>query len=337
MSRWIRLPLALLTAPLLEYRPQEHAPTEVFCGNNGPKLRPGQITRVVSWNIQFCGSREEAFFYDNGPAVHVAPDLVQKTITGILAALQALQPDLLALQEVDRDSERTGRVDQLRRMLAYRPDLSWTSAPYFRAPYVPAPFRDPLGRMDMHLAWMTAPQLLQGHRQQLALLDEPRWRQRFNLKRALLSAKIPLVDGRHLAIANTHLSAFSFGDGTLNKQVDALEAWMRSHPPDQPWILVGDFNLLPPGDDPERLNLDRNLYGGDNPMNRLIPTFKTAFTDLTAPSARTYLPHQAQEPERKIDYVFYGGPVTVHDARVAREHRMLSDHLPLVVELSVQP
>jgi endonuclease/exonuclease/phosphatase family metal-dependent hydrolase len=171
----------------------------------------------------------------------------------------------------------------------------------------------------------------------LALLDEPRLFQALNLKRALLTAEIP-VEGleKPLAVAVTHLSAFSFGDGTHPKQVEALAAWMASHPPDQPWILAGDMNLLPPGDDRNRLTTERELYADEpNPINQLIPRFTEVFSDQLSPANRTYLPFGAAEPDRKIDYIFYGGPLEIRSAQVLREHSAISDHLPIRLEMVI--
>ena len=128
------------------------------------------------------------------------------------------------------------------------------------------------------------------------------------------------------------MSAFSGGDGTLNKQITQIEAWIESIPDGQPWILAGDFNLLPPGDTASRLGKDAELYAdAENPIERLTQKYKHAFPDLLSPSARTYLPFGAGEPDRKIDYVFYGGPIEIQSATVLREASAISDHLPLEI------
>jgi endonuclease/exonuclease/phosphatase family metal-dependent hydrolase len=213
------------------------------------------------------------------------------------------------------------------------------TTPYHRSPFVPKPFANPLGRVDMHLAILSRAPLSNALRTQLALLDEPRIIQVFNLKRALLTAEVE-VEGldQPLAVAVTHLSAFSFGDGTLAAQVAALDAWMAARPPGQPWILAGDMNLLPTGDDKSRLAVERDLYADtDSPIDPLLAKYTELLGNdrQLAPEHRTYLPFGADEPDRKIDYVFVGGPVEVLDARVMREHAAISDHLPVLARLRV--
>lgn len=324
------LPAALAASARTEYRPAPVEPIEPFGPEALPPLRRGETLTVLSWNLQFAGSRRHHFFYDGGPAVHVPPGDVEETLSGISALLARHAPDIALLQEIDRDASRTGRQDQLRRYLDSGPAQRWASTPYHRSPYVPHPLHQPLGRVDLHLGMLSRRGLLQPQRIALPLLDEPRIRQAFNLKRALMTASVPTAGGGVLQIANTHLSAFSHGDGTLAKQVAVLEEWMASHPADQPWLLAGDFNLLPPGDSPSRLSTEAELYADErNPIEPLVAAFSEAFGDLLAASARTYQPFGAAGPDRKIDYVFFGGPLEVVAAEVIQSD--LSDHLPLKV------
>ena len=161
--------------------------------------------------------------------------------------------------------------------------------------------------------------------------------QAFNLKRALLEGEVKTEGLDHnLALANTHLSAFSRGDGTLGKQVATLADWMGRRPAHQPWILAGDFNLLPPGDYPQRLTTESELYAdANNPIETLLPRFQEIAADPLDPANRTYLPFGAAEPDRKIDYVFYGGPLKLVEAEVLRSASAISDHLPLRVVFEV--
>lgn len=348
---------AVLFVAVTEHRPAPRAPVPVWCAGGGPAPGAGAAARpalavrrpfrVVSWNIQYAAGRKHHFFYDGGDAVHVPRGDVEETLRGLQGALRALSPEVTLLQEVDRGSDRTHRIDQLPALAGASGlgALCHTSAPYHRSPFVPHPLPVPLGRVDMDLAILTAGPLRDDpapERISLALLAESRVRQAFNLKRALLTAAVP-VDGldRPLLLAVTHLSAFSRGDGTLDRQVAVLADWMAAHPPEQPWILAGDLNLLPPGDDPARLSVEANEYtpGDGNPLHALIPRFRTAtpVAQLLDEAHRTYLPYGAAAPDRKIDYVFVGGPVRVDAFRVAAEHAALSDHLPLVVDVRVAP
>ena len=95
--------------------------------------------------------------------------------------------------------------------------------------------------------------------------------------------------------------------------------------------------LLPPGDDKQRLATERDLYADEgNPIDVLFPRFQEVCADPLAPENRTYLPFGESEPDRKIDYLFYGGPLKLIEAEVLREASHISDHLPIVAVFEIE-
>ncbi len=315
--------------------PQEDAP--IVCPGAPRTLAVGDTFTVVSWNLQYAASRKHNFFYDGGEVVRVPQEDVDETIAQIAQALKALDPDIALLQEIDRNSDRTGRVDQMQAYLAILEPACWNAAPYHLAPYVPFPLPETMGRVDMELGILSDYALEGGARHQLTLLDEPWIRQQFNLKRALLEARIPLEGGGSLRLGTTHLSAFSYGDGTLAGQVAQLKAWMSE---EETWILAGDYNMLPPGDDDSRLTQETQLFGDTvNPILEIVPTFATAVPpeEMLEPEWRTYLPFGTSEPDRKIDYIQHGPELTVVEVEVHREYSHISDHLPIRIVFRLGP
>lgn len=332
----IALPIVSIVTLLgLEFNP---GPTEKVRVQNTRPIQQAPANKsltLISWNLQFAGSRKHHFFYDGGKAVHVPSSDVQSTLSEIVAVLKERNPDFALLQEIDQHSDRTGNIDQLEPLKGFSTGINWVTTPYHKVPYVPHPNHEPMGRVNLNLGTLSKYEIFSSTRHQLALLKEPRWRQFFNLKRALLETIIPIGVGAnrpHLILGNTHLSAFSRGDGTLEKQISQLKAWIDGIPTGQPWILAGDFNLLPPKDTPSRLGEDANLYAdAKNPISTLMNQYKSAFPEPLAEDARTYLPFGSEVPDRKIDYIFYGGPIEIESATVLRQASSISDHLPLEI------
>jgi endonuclease/exonuclease/phosphatase family metal-dependent hydrolase len=312
----------------LNFSPSAREPLVPECIRPGKLLKPGDTFSVLSWNLQFAGSRKEAFFYDGGTAVHVPEARVQETMKGMAKVIQENAPDVLFLQEVDRDSARTGRVDQLQAYLGAGEWACWSSTPYHKSRYVPHPSHEHLGRIDLHMAVLSRFALASGERIALPGLAEGWLRKQFNLKRALQWVSLPVEGAPPIRLGNTHLSAFSHGDGTLSHQVGVLKAWMGL---DESWLLAGDMNMLPPGDDPSRLETPGSSYGDDpNPIEVLNPErFDVAKQDLLAESARTYLPFGAEKPDRKIDYLLASERLELVEERVLIEASEWSDHLPV--------
>ena len=109
----------------------------------------------------------------------------------------------------------------------------------------------------MHLCTLSKYQLGDATRHQLPLLRESRVRQLFNLRRCVLET--PLVNGPTLF--NTHLSAFSYGDGTVERQVSRLRELVEG----KEFLLAGDLNSLTPYENAASLAKDEAaLYPESN-------------------------------------------------------------------------
>jgi endonuclease/exonuclease/phosphatase family metal-dependent hydrolase len=148
-------------------------------------------------------------------------------------------------------------------------------------------------------------------------------------------------NGKELALLNTHLSAFSNNDGTLFEQVGQIDRHLMAlEDSGVAWVLGGDFNALPPGDDVKRLAEKGASYGPETPMTKLYDRYTPIWTERMVrdvPKAiRTYLPFGATEPDRTIDYGFVGREVSLLGAEVLQE-RNISDHLPFVIRVSLAP
>jgi len=310
----------------------------VAARGQGVPLKPGQRFRVLSWNIQFGAGRSRWFFYDGGPDSRVSEAEVEHTLAGITALLGEVNADLVLLQEVDRYSQRTADIDQHERIRSAIGLACDASTPYFHVPFVPVPPHNPLGRVQMHLSVFSRFSLGAGERIALSPLREPVWRRAFNLRRALMTLPIHLSGGGDLRIFHTHLSAFSRGDGTLGRQVATVAD--RIGRTSGPALLAGDLNSLPPGDGGARLGAARVLYSEQStPIQPLWDGLDVFFPPVGADGRvgrewGSYVPWGSNEPDRTIDYVM-GRGVQVHSVRTVSEGGRWSDHLPIVLELSI--
>lgn len=304
-------------------------------------LAPGRPLRLLTWNVQYCAGRGRHFFYDGGRDVHVPPGEVWPIVDRIGAVLREERADIVLLQEVDRRSDRTGRIDQHAELLERAPYACHCSVPYHRVAYIPHPPHAHLGRMDLHLSLFSRFPIVAARRIALPPIASAGWlRRQFELRRAILEVDLALTDGRVLRVGNLHLAAFSGGDGTLRQQVarahDRLAIARHLH---TPMIVAGDFNALPPGDDPLRLGSAAVDYLDD--LDVLAPLF-AEYTPAVARERhedeperwRTYLPPGAGAAERALDHAF-ATDVEILDASVLTAHHALSDHLPLRVELEI--
>lgn len=323
--------------------PPPRAALPVRRRGTAPLVEGGQDLSVLVWNVQFAASRERVFFYDGGDAVDVPAAVVRRTLDRIADVIRSVDPDVVLLQEVDRSSDRTARIDQHEVLVGALDYACDVSAPYFRSPWVPVPRHNPLGRVDMHLTALAKVRIGAAVRWQLPLLREPWLRRQFNLRRALLQLDLPRVAGGAMRLFSTHLSAFSQGDGTLGRQVGQLvEHLSRADAESLPWLLAGDFNALPPGDRADRLgDAARHYPEARSPIAVLFDAFQSAIpadAHQREPDAyRTLLPPGSDVADRAIDHVFTTPGLRVRQARVLRHVTDVSDHLPILVTVEVPP
>lgn len=290
----------------------------------------------------------------------------------IVDAITAADPDVILLQEVDRRSLRTGMIDEHAALLAALNGrceaesrhadryTSHASAWYWRVPWVPHPTHHHVGRVNMHLSVFSRYALDSASRVPLPLLREPLHRRVFNLRRAVLAVALRCSDGLPFELWNTHLSAFSNGDGTLGAQVRVL-AELAAGAEHGRWLLAGDLNSLPP-DVPASRHLEPSeaaLYGesdscsegsepnrsgkgsGETPIARLyrdmtpvLPPAEMADLDpAVAAKWFTYKPFHRTLPDRTIDHGFVGRGLAVEGARVLQVEGWPSDHLPIVMDV----
>jgi len=311
------------------------------CSPDAPTLPRGDTVRALVWNIQFSAGRANEFFYDGGPAVSVTEAEVVQTLDQIAEVIATYDPDLVLLQEVDRDSRRTHHIDQLTELLDRAPYPCHAATPYFRGDFVPHPPHEPLGQVDMQLAILSRYALGRATRHQLPLLKESWLRQQFNLKRALMETTLPIEGGGELVTFNAHLSAYARGDGTLEAQVDQIAQHLgQAEAEGRPWLLGADLNALPPGDDPARLGTAADLYATTSPLAALFADHTPAvplhaYQDDPTPW-RTWLPFGSSRADRTLDYVFTGSQVSVISFTVLKHISEPSDHHPMLVEFELR-
>ncbi len=247
-----------------------------------PPPKEARVLRLMTYNTHSCIGMDGT----------ISP-------TRIARVISRYQPDVVALQELDVDRDRTENVDQADIIAEYL-QMEYSFHPSF---YIEEGLYGNaiLSRFPLELIKAEVLPALQARPQ-----AEPR---------GALWASINF-QGIDVQVINTHLG--------LNKQerrgqVDALlgENWLASSRSKTPTILCGDFNLLPSS--PAYQKLSSRLRDAQCELMDHQPkmTFSGRF-----PSAR-------------IDHVFIDQTIKVVRVETPSTEliRVASDHLPLVVDL----
>lgn len=358
--RWLTRPwrfsLALLgftlaLAAALVWHSVPHFPAsmdaELHCGAGVPAWPAAQPLSVLSFNVQYMAGKNYVFYYDvaGGPDSRPAAEDVRLTLDGVAALIRQQAPDLVLLQEInDADDSRTHYIDQLPELQRRLGDLAFpclASAHYWKAGWIPHPHI--LGPVSMQLVTLSRYRLAAARRYQLPRMDKDPLTRHFYFQRALLDARLQTDAGAEVAVLNTHFDAWGKGSPVMAAQVARVVTVLDElEQRGIPWLLGGDFNLLPPDDGRQWQRL-RQHYDRPSPLLPLYRRFGAipSLADLNGAGAARWYTHFPNDPavtapDRTIDYLFYSRQWQRLRGDVLREEALtLSDHLPVLGEFAL--
>lgn len=331
------------------YHPRDLEMLPVVCSGFDAPLKPGQRLKVLSWNVQYMAGKNHVFFYDlpggDGPDERPASPEISLTMLEVVRVIRDEDPDVVLLQELDHGSRRTDYRDELCELLALLPpDYSChTSAFYHKAWFVPHPRI--MGAAGMKLAVISKYQISRAVRHQLAVMPDDPVTKLFNFKRCMLEAWLTIEGGGEVAVLCTHLDAFAQGNNTMERQVAQVKDMMKALDAEgRPWLIGGDFNLLPPGGAYALLGEGQKVYF--NPYTEIEPLFNAyrsvpSLLEANGGQRQSWFTHFPNDPavkgpDRIIDYLFFSDQIALGKHYVRQHDCMkVSDHFPLVVEVKL--
>ncbi|RKX49983.1 MAG: hypothetical protein DRP38_01920 [Thermotogae bacterium] len=87
------------------------------------------------------------FLYDGEETVKPPREFMEKYLEGIMRFLRSIDVDLVLLQEVDEDCDRTYHIDEADEISKILPDYAWSFASNYTVKFVPVPFTKPMGKV----------------------------------------------------------------------------------------------------------------------------------------------------------------------------------------------
>ena len=229
---------------LAEYKPDDVEEVEIE-GTATALLYPGSSLRLVSWNIGYGALGDNAdFFMDGGSGVRTADEeRVRENVKAVIDELTVLAPDVVFLQECDRDSDRSYGIDEAEWITEELSLGQSTFAFNYRCLFVPFPV-PPIGGVNSGLLTLTAFPVAASERIQLPCPFS--WPLRLgNLKRCLMVDRIPLTGSdKELVLINLHLEAYDSGEGKI-AQTEMLREILQEEADKGNYVIAGgDFNQI---------------------------------------------------------------------------------------------
>jgi endonuclease/exonuclease/phosphatase family metal-dependent hydrolase len=341
MGRWSRLvwiaggglgmaigaiALFFLWASSGRLNPRQYAQIESY----GFPLADGapETFTVVTYNLGYLSGLGNAATTSEVP-VALTPQFFDQNQATAIAALADLEPDIIALQEIDLDARRSYRVNQPEAIAQGLELPVGAIAVNWDKRYIPFPYWPPTAQFGPTLAAQVILSRfpIRAHSRYMLspVENQPVYYRAFYLDRVAQVAEIAVGD-QAVVVINVHLEAFD--EPTRRRQTEAVLTLAETYAQDYPVVLVGDFNSA----------VNRPEEGTPPTIEILLASDMFApATDpdqFVDPAQFTY---PTDQPAYRLDYGFYT-PDTLEliDAQVVTAAAQASDHLPVALELRLR-
>jgi endonuclease/exonuclease/phosphatase family metal-dependent hydrolase len=239
--------------------------------------------------------------------------------------------DFVFLQEVDRASTRSYRIDMLSGITAKKPKYSAFYGINYNVLFVPVPIPCPMGKVESGILTLSRYVPLQSVRYSY-LVRQSFPKNLFLLDRCFVVCRYPLDNGKQLVLINTHNSAFDEEGEQRREEMLLLKNFLTAEYGKGNYVIVGgDWNQIPPID-------EANVYTGVStdyfaplripddfmpPQWKWISDGKPTNRFLDAPYRK------GESKETVIDFFLISPNVeALHTERIDKNYRH-SDHNPV--------
>jgi endonuclease/exonuclease/phosphatase family metal-dependent hydrolase len=325
----------------LTWRPDAKETLAVRCTADAPPLVSGQALKVMTWNVQYLAGKRYVFWNDlaQGNDEAPTPEDMAFSLDEVARVIRDEQPDVVLLQELDDGAKASDYQDQLKLLRERVADIypCSTSAFDWKADFVPDPHI--VGSVGRQLATLSRYKIESAERLQLPEQPDNLISRQFQPKNALLVSYLGQSDGGQVAVLNTHLDRAVQPDDTLQHQVVAVAKVLDQYEArGTPWLIGGDFNLLPLGQFQRLPAEQRTPYSADSALHLLWDKYPMIPTNNEASgiNRERWLTHYPNDPglngpDRTVDYLFYSSRIKRVEAEVRQDDTLrISDHLPVI-------
>ena len=304
-----------------------------------PKLLTDSSFTFLIWNLGYGGlGKEVDFFYDGGkmvtsPKVHVLKN--NEGMKNFLAAHKDI--DFIMLQEVDRKSKRSWKIDQAEQFAKVLPEHNSTFTANYDVKYLPFPFTNPIGMVYGGLQTLSKYTPVESKRIALpGITDFPR--KLFYLERCLLMQRYKLANNKDLIVINTHFEAYD--DGSVKKEQMALTKKIleEEYAKGNYVVLGGDWNIAPPSFNVhtwEKEPEDDQLYLKNNDPN-YVTSWNYNYDSTVATNRKNKFVFDSKKTfTTVIDYYFTSPNIMVEETKGFDLGFDFSDHQPVTMKIKL--
>lgn len=333
----------IVYALLSDYKPKA---TEILAQPENPTLLKDSSTiSLLTWNIGYAGlDKDMDFFMDGGSKAITPENRCQDNISGICNFIKQNDSiDFIILQEVDRKSKRSYRIDEYEKISAFLPSYSSFFARNYDVFFVPVPPAKPMGKVLSGIAIYS--KFIPESSTRYAYPGKYGFpTQLFQLDRCFIVNRYRINNGKELVLINTHNEAFDKGGFIRKAQMESLREFVLNEYNSGNFVIAGgDWNQCPPEFKPAFI-MNKGFTGKVGNFNLLtiesdyMPKEWKWIYDPTVPSFRTVVKaYDPQSTPTSVCDIFLISP-NIESISVKCHHLGFtnSDHNPVIVKVKLQ-
>ncbi|MDR2382731.1 MAG: hypothetical protein LBD76_02475 [Prevotellaceae bacterium] len=236
--------LFFLMIILTDYKPEK---TTVL--TNMPKATALHLDtiEILTWNTGYAGLDSAMdFFYDGGSKTRTGKTTALQNLEAITSFIADNPADFIFLQEVDRASTRSYKIDILSEITAKKSSYLAFYGTNYNVFFVPVPLASPMGKVESGILTLSRYVPSQSVRYSYPMRQSfPK--SLFLLDRCFVMCRYSLDNGKQLVLINTHNSAFD-GDGEQRREeMSVLKDFISTEYEKGNYVIAGgDWNQIPP-------------------------------------------------------------------------------------------
>ncbi|MDR0726229.1 MAG: hypothetical protein LBF59_09535 [Prevotellaceae bacterium] len=202
---------------------------------------------ILTWNTGYAGLDSAMdFFYDGGSKTRTCKTAALQNLAAITSFIADNSADFIFLQEVDRASTRSYKIDMLSRISDKKPSYLSFYGINYNVFFVPVPLVSPMGKVESGILTLSRYVPSQSVRYSYPMRQSfPK--SLFLLDRCFVMCRYPLDNGKQLVLINTHNSAFDDEGEQRREEMLALKDFIISEYERGNYVIAGgDWNQIPP-------------------------------------------------------------------------------------------
>ncbi len=333
------LAVIIVWGTVSDYRPDDMTELEISRNPVSVNLSDSTFT-LLSWNIGFCGlGAEMDFFYDGGKMVQPTKQLIEKYTNGVLDYLQSLNGiDFIFLQEVDKNSARTRKQDETEMIQTALPKYASSFGTSYNVQFVPLPFTNPLGKVEMGQINLSKYQPESSQR--YSFFSAYAWPKRlFMLDRCFVVSRFKLDNGKELVLMNTHNSAYDAGGKMREQEMPIIRNLMLEEYKKGNYVVAGgDWNQNPPEYDLSKVDKTYPAVLREKLDASLFPAGWQIVYDPHKPTNREIdIPLTKGKTEGTIiDFFILSPNIQKEEIKTLSQNFQFSDHEPVYLKIKLK-